>query len=103
MAEYIYQAQMDIPDEHEAEFNRLYDEEHVPEILTVPGVKSCRRYLLEHSTVDGVARYMSVYEIESPEVIKQPEWREAADRGDWKPNIRPHTQNRLHCVYRRIL
>ena len=103
MADYIYQAEMDIPEEHEAEFNPLYNEQHVPEILKVPGVHSCRRYLLEHSTVEGGARYMAVYEIDSPDMVKQPEWRAASDKGDWKPQIRPHTKNRQHCVYRQIL
>lgn len=46
---------------------------------------------------------MAVYEIDSPDMVKQPEWRAASDKGDWKPQIRPHTKNRQHCVYRQIL
>ena len=38
-APYIYMVQMDIPAEHEADFNRIYDTEHVPEIMKVPGVR----------------------------------------------------------------
>ena len=38
MADYIYIAQMDIPPELEDDFNRIYDTQHVPEILTVAGV-----------------------------------------------------------------
>ena len=34
-APYIYIVQMDIPAEHDAAFNRIYDTEHVPEILKV--------------------------------------------------------------------
>jgi hypothetical protein len=41
---YIYLVQMDIPAAHEAEFNRIYDEEHVPMIVQVPGCQSCSRY-----------------------------------------------------------
>ena len=46
-APYVYLVQMDIPAEHEAAFNRIYDTEHVPEILKVPGVRGCSRYVLE--------------------------------------------------------
>lgn len=102
MIKYLYQAEMDIPEEHEAEFNRLYDEEHIPQLMQVPGVRSCRRYRLQHASVDGKARYLAVYELDSPDVINQPEWRQAADKGEWKPKIRPHTSNRLHCMYERI-
>ena len=32
---YVYIVQMDIPAEHEAEFNRIYDAEHVPALTKV--------------------------------------------------------------------
>jgi hypothetical protein len=35
MAGYVYVAQMDIPPEHDAEFNRIYDTDHIPIILKV--------------------------------------------------------------------
>ena len=47
-APFIYMVQMDIPAEHEAEFNRVYDEQHVPDLLSVPGVRAARRYVVEH-------------------------------------------------------
>ena len=56
MADYIYFVQLDIPQELEEDFNRIYDAEHVPNLLTVPGVKSCTRYRLESADADGVAR-----------------------------------------------
>jgi hypothetical protein len=99
---YIYIAQMDIPPEHEALFNRLYDQEHVPEILKVPGVLSCQRYVLEETKIEGLPKYAAIYSLAAPDVIHQPEWRAAADRGEWKPRIRPHTTNRIHAVYRTI-
>ena len=88
---HIYVVQMDIPAELEAEFNRIYDEDHVPTILKVPGVRSCRRYRLEHSTVPSMPRYLAIYECDNAEVINSPAWIEASDTGEWKPKIRPHT------------
>ena len=37
MATYIYLVQMDVPADKEAEFNRIYDTQHVPELSKVPG------------------------------------------------------------------
>ena len=99
---YVYVVQMDVPAHLEAEFNRIYDEDHVPTILKVPGVRSCRRYRLEHSTKDGMPRYMAVYEVDRAEIINSPEWTEASDLGEWKPKIRPHTTNRQHSIFERI-
>ena len=35
----------DIDEEHEAEFNRWYDEEHLTRLLTVPGFLGAGRYV----------------------------------------------------------
>ena len=70
MSDYIYLVQMDIPTEFEAEFNRIYDTQHVPNITKAPGVSACTRYKLESSDVEGVARYAAVYEIDSPDIRK---------------------------------
>lgn len=99
---YIYVVQMDIPAELESEFNRIYDEDHVPTILKVPGVRSCRRYRLDHSTVPTMPRYLALYEVDRAEIIDSPAWNEAADLGEWKPKIRPHSTNRIHSVFEQI-
>ncbi len=99
---YLYVVQMDIPAELEAEFNRIYDEDHVPTILKVPGVRSCRRYRLEHSTIPDLSRYLAIYECDNAEIINSPAWTEASDLGEWKPKIRPHTTNRRHSIFRQI-
>ncbi|HLY90411.1 MAG TPA: hypothetical protein VKQ27_15625 [Acetobacteraceae bacterium] len=101
-APFIYLVQMDIPAEHEADFNRVYDTEHVPEILKVPGVRACSRYVLERTNKTGLARYLALYEVDSAEVIDSPAWTKAAEIGDWAPKIRPHTTNRSHTVMRKI-
>lgn len=99
---FIYMVQMDIPAEHEADFNRVYDEQHVPDILTVPGVRGARRFVLERTNKAGMARYLALYELDSAEVIDSPAWNAATERGDWAPKIRPHTTNRSHTIMRRI-
>lgn len=99
---HIYTVQMDIPAALEAEFNRIYDEDHIPLILKVPGVRAARRYRLEKSTKEGMPHYLAVYELDSAAVLETPAWLEAIDLGEWKPKIRPHTTNRTHSTFRQI-
>lgn len=51
-----------IPRERENEFNRWYNEEHVPQFLQFPGAVSARRY----KALEGEERwqYMAVYELQ---------------------------------------
>jgi hypothetical protein len=101
-APYIYMVQMDIPAAHEADFNRIYDTEHVPEILKVAGVRGCTRYMLEKTNKEGMARYLALYEMDAANVMESPAWLRASEIGDWAPKIRPHTTNRSHKVMRKI-
>lgn len=102
MADYVYVVQMDIPTQMEAEFNRIYDTEHVPNITKAPGVHRCTRYRLESTNAQGVARYMAVYEIDSPAIPTSPGWLAESEKGDWPTQIRPHTTNRSHTIYKKL-
>jgi len=102
MGDYIYLVQMDIPEEFEDEFNRVYDTQHVPNITKAPGVSSCIRYKLETSDVDGVARYAAVYDIDSPDVPETDGWKVESEKGDWPTQIRPNTLNRSHHVFKKL-
>ena len=102
MADFVYLVQMDVPASLEDDFNRIYDTQHVPNILKAPGVHSCTRYRLESSDAVGVARYAAVYEIDSPEIPESDGWKAESEKGDWPTQIRTHTTNRSHHIYRRI-
>ena len=101
MADYIYLVQMDIPADKEEEFNRVYDTQHVPNICNAPGVHACTRYKLVSSDVDGVARYAAIYEVDSPDVPFSEGWLAESEKGDWPDQIRPHTSNRSHIVFKK--
>src|SRR4051794_4542584 len=103
MGEYIMVVEMDIPRELEAEFNRIYVEDHIPTIMKVAGVLGVERYALEESDAPNSAKYVALYRVTSPEITKSKEWRAAADTGEWMPKIRPHTFNRARSYYRRIM
>jgi hypothetical protein len=102
MSEYMYVVQMDVAPELEEDFNRIYETQHIPEIMKVPGVLGVKRYVLEKSPVKGVPKYTAIYRVNSPDVPQSPAWIAASDTGDWKPKIRPHTTNRIHAVYREL-
>ena len=60
----------DVDIEHDAEFNRWYNEEHVPERLSAPGFLDAARY----EALKGGPRYLAVYELESVEALHTEEY-----------------------------
>ena len=108
-ARYIFTASMDVDADKEDLFNEVYDEEHVPMLLKVPGVISVTRLKQapltlsiggEEKTVDTSAEptYSAVYEIESPDVLTSREWAHAIEQGRWPDQVRPYTSNRRHTL-----
>ncbi|MDX1431371.1 MAG: DUF4286 family protein [Gammaproteobacteria bacterium] len=108
-ARYVFIASMDVDPDKEALFNEVYDEEHIPNLLEVPGVLAVRRYTLEPLTMiiggerrvieaPGEPRFSAVYEIESPEVLVSEAWAAAIDKGRWPTEVRPFTRNRRHTL-----
>jgi len=104
---------MDVDAEKEALFNEVYDTEHVPELLKVPGVLSIRRAVSvpltmfiggEKKTIvaEGEPRYSAYYELESAEVLTSEGWAKAVEAGRWPSQVRPFTRNRRH-VLRKLL
>ena len=51
----------------EREFNEWYNEHHVPERVSVPGILSARRYELADG--EGALKYLAIYELENEEVL----------------------------------
>jgi hypothetical protein len=112
-AKYLFIASMDVDPEKEALFNEVYDTEHVPELLKVPGVVSIRRAVREPLTMflggemktivaEGEPRYSAFYELESAEVLTSEAWGKAVEAGRWPSQVRPFTRNRRH-VLRKLL
>ena len=61
---------VDVLPEHEDEFNRWYDEEHIPEKRATPGFRSARRFVSH----DQPGRYLAVYEVDDADVVTNPEY-----------------------------
>jgi hypothetical protein len=106
----IFVASMDVDPEKEALFNEVYDVEHIPLILKVPGVLSARRMQSaplilsiggERKTIpaEGEPRYSAIYELASADVLTSDAWTKAVDQGRWPTEVRPYTRNRRHRLY----
>lgn len=106
---YVLIASMDVEAGYEDLFNEVYDCEHVPHLLSVPGVRGVARlkgqpfaFAIANGVKDMPAPdpvYTAIYEIDHPDVLKSPEWAKAVEAGRWAREVRPRTRKRNHAVY----
>jgi hypothetical protein len=54
-------------EDDDADYNRWYDEVHVPDLLAVPGIHTARRFRVVMSRQD-VPPYVALYEIETDDI-----------------------------------
>jgi uncharacterized protein (TIGR02118 family) len=89
--------QTDIAPEMEEEFNRWYEEEHLPLLLQVPGVLSAKRAVSQ----EGSPKYISIYEHENINVQKSTAYQRAIET-EWTSRIRSHFKNFTRRVFFQI-
>ena len=75
---------VDIPTDKEDDFNRWYNEEHLAELLSVPGVLSAARY----EAVSSGPKHLAFYELESPDVINTDAFKNRP-RTEWGQRVSP--------------
>ena len=113
-APYVLMVSMDVEPEKEAILNEVYEQEHLPLLLTVPGVVSVARFKNEELSiviggerrtivVENEAKHHVLWELESPEVLLSDAWAKAVDQGRWPTHVRPYTSNRRHLLKRRLI
>ena len=95
----IFLLYVDIPAEHEDEFNKWYQEEHIPELLSVPGVLDAARYI----AVKGGPKHLAAYELESVDVMQTHAFKNRP-RTPWGERVAPSVigQNRTRVVGEQI-
>jgi hypothetical protein len=74
------------------EWNAWYDGEHVPELLTVPGIVSATRF----QERGNPRRYLAGYQLEHPEVFEEARYREVTG---WQ-RFAPHVKGFERAVYK---
>ena len=76
----------EVPDDIEDEFNRWYNEEHIEERLSVPGVLSAARY---EAVVSG-PKHLAVYELENSAVMESEAYLKVrAKPSEWSKRMSP--------------
>ena len=76
----------EVPGEVEDEFNRWYNEEHIEERLSIPGILSAARY---EAVVSG-PKHLAVYELESAAVMESEEYLKVRSQPtEWSRRMSP--------------
>jgi hypothetical protein len=96
---HVFWVMMDIEPHREALFNELYDGEHLPLLMKLPGAVNAVRY---KTSVPGEPRYLCAYEVENTDLPMSKLWNDTSDIGRWKPEVRPYTHNKRYIVSTRM-
>ena len=80
---WLYIVHTDIPDDIVGEYNDWYDREHLPRLVTVPGVIRARRY----NAVSGNPRHLTAYELTDRNAFESPEGLQAR-KTPWTAKMR---------------
>ena len=110
-AKFLFTAAMDVDADKEALFNEVYDTEHIPQLMKVPGVLAVHRFTLVPLTMsiggelktivaEGEPKFSATYELESADVVSSDAWGKAVEEGRWPAQVRPFTRNRRHTMRR---
>ena len=109
-SKYIFVVSMNVKKEYEDLFNEVYDIEHIPYLLKVPGVNKVTRgkgipftFSIGGETIPKNAptqKFIAMYEIDTPEVVQSQEWSQAVEEGRWSSQVRRHTSERSHYMYK---
>ncbi len=90
---------MDVPADKEEEFNHWYNEEHLRELLAIPGVLNAARY----EAVSSGPKHLACYELESTAVVETNAFTRRQPT-EWAQRIGPRViaTNRINNVYQMI-
>ena len=91
----------DVAPEHNEEYNRWYNEEHIPERLSIPGVLDAARY----EAAQGGPRYLAVYELSSYEAWHSEAWQQwLREPTPWSRRMSPGVigTEYIRNLYRRV-
>jgi hypothetical protein len=84
----------EIAPEDESEFNDIYDNDHIPNILKLKGVIEVIRFKDAAPNEKGLLVYSALYVLAQENLHQTPEWRELSDLGRWAPVMRPKVKSR---------
>ena len=93
-APYCMMITFEIEPADESEFNDIYDNDHIPNILKLAGVLEIVRFRDAHANERGLLVYSALYFMAQENLHETPEWKTLSDLGRWAPVIRPKVKSR---------
>jgi hypothetical protein len=93
-------ASMNIDPAAEPEFNEWYNTEHLPQLGSVPGVLTARRFQAAGKDVEK--KYLALYHLTSVEVARSDAWHKAANTR-WTEKMRPLFRDPLVMRFRKYV
>jgi len=92
---------MEVDPDHEEEFNRWYNEEHLLERLEIPGYISARRFKLEEG--EGVLKYLCIWELEDASPLQSEEYMAQQRRSsELRDPAHSYIKQRARGLYKQI-
>ena len=91
----------DVAPENDDEYNRWYNDEHIPERLSIPGVLDAARY----EAVQGGPKYLACYELDSHETWYSEDWQKwLTDPTEWSQRMSPSVIGTAYIrnLYKRV-
>ena len=67
---------MEVDESDETEFNRWYNEQHLPERMAIPGYVSARRFKLEGENNNNALKYLCIWELEDGSPLESEMYRD---------------------------
>jgi hypothetical protein len=91
---------MEPPPEHEDDFNRWYDDEHLPERMAIPGFLSARRY----ESLAGEPKYIALYYLEDLGVLGGDAYQKVrANATPWTRKVMDYVKHNIRREYELLL
>ena len=92
---------MEVDQGHEEEFDRWYNDEHLPERLEIPGYVSARRFKLQEG--EGVLDYLCIWELEDASPLESELYKSQRARpSKLRDAAGPHIRQRARGLYNQI-
>ncbi|MCW5606094.1 MAG: hypothetical protein KIT18_16260, partial [Burkholderiales bacterium] len=96
---WLYIVHTDIPGDIVGEYNEWYDKEHLPRLVTVPGVMRARRYT---AVTDNGPKYLTAYELTDKDAFETLEGLRAR-KTPWTAKMRSLFRNTRRRMCRLVL
>jgi hypothetical protein len=93
-APYCMMITFEIDPADDAEFNDIYDHDHIPNIMKLPGVLEIVRFRDAQPNERGWLVYSALYFFTTENLHETPAWKKLSDLGRWAPVIRPKVKSR---------